>query len=70
MEKDPDQATVISPGSGRDFPGEKEHLVPGGPGHHRNGTSSDMLMAMRRPDAAEAGGSFSWMHAAPGAALI
>jgi len=62
MEKDPDEATVISPGFSRDFSGEKEHLVRGGrsPG---NGTSSGMLMAMRRLDAAEADGSFSWMRA-------
>jgi hypothetical protein len=32
-EKDPDEATVISSGFGRDFSGEKEHLVLGGPGH-------------------------------------
>ena len=48
MEKDPDEATVISSGSGRDQAG-KEHLVLGGPG-----ISSGMLMAMRRLDAAEA----------------
>jgi hypothetical protein len=63
MEKDPDEATVISPGSGRDFSGEKEHLVPGGPGHQGNGISSGRLMAIRRLDAAEAGGSVSWMRA-------
>ena len=63
MEKDPDEATVISPGSGRDFSGEKEHLVLAGPGHQGNGISSGMLMAMRRLDAAEAGDSFSWMRA-------
>jgi len=33
MEKDPDEATVISTGSGRGFSGDKEHLVPSGPGH-------------------------------------
>jgi hypothetical protein len=27
MEKDPDEVTVISSGSGRGFSGEKEHLV-------------------------------------------
>jgi hypothetical protein len=42
MEKDPDEATVISSGSGRDFSGEKEHLVLGGPGHQGNGISSGM----------------------------
>jgi hypothetical protein len=63
MEKDPDEATVISSGSGRDFSGEQEHLVLGGPGHKGNGISSGMLMAIRRLDAAEAGGSFSWMRA-------
>jgi len=36
-------------GTPRDFSGEKEHLVLGGPG-----ISSGMLMAMRRLDAAEA----------------
>jgi hypothetical protein len=58
-DKDPDEATVISPGFGRDFSGETEHLVRGGPGHQGNGISSGMLMAMRRLDAAEAAGSFS-----------
>jgi hypothetical protein len=65
MDKDPDEATVISPGSGRDFSGEKEHLVLGGrsPG---NGISSGMLMAMRRLDAAEAGGSSQEARWLPG----
>jgi len=63
MEKDPDEATVISSGFGQDFSSEKEHFVLGGPGHPGNGIPSGMLMAMRRLAAAEAGGSFSWMRA-------
>jgi hypothetical protein len=59
MKKDRDEATVISSGFSRDFSGEKEHLVRGGPGHQGTGISSGMLMAMRRLDAAEAGGSKS-----------
>jgi hypothetical protein len=47
MEKDPDEATVISSGFGRDFSGEKEHLVLGGLVIRGNGISSGMLMAMR-----------------------
>jgi hypothetical protein len=38
---------VISPGFGRDFSGEKEHLVPGGLVTQGNGISSGMLMAIR-----------------------
>jgi hypothetical protein len=63
MEKDPDEATVISSGFGRDFSGEKEHLALGSMVTRGNGISSGMLMARRRLDAAEAGGSFSWMRA-------
>jgi hypothetical protein len=54
---------VISPGFGRDFSGENEHLMLGGLVTQGNGITSGMLMAMRRLDAAEAGGSFSWMRA-------
>jgi hypothetical protein len=62
MEKDHDEATVIPSGFGRDFSGETEHLVLGGPVTQGNGISSGMLMAIRRLDAAEAGGSFCWMR--------
>jgi hypothetical protein len=47
MDKDPDEATLISPGYGRDFSGEKEHLMPGGLVTQGNGISSGTLMAMR-----------------------